>query len=194
MSQSGIAGREQSMFGEITGLWWLFLVTGLIWLMISLIVLRFDATSVSTVGVLIGVLFLVAGLNEFMIATVVPSWKWAHILLGIIFIIAGIVCFAHPKNAFWALASIVGFLFVLYGTLEIIESAMARDVNNMWGLGLAAGIILVLLGFWASQQFYPARAALILIWVGFFALFRGISEIVLAFHMRRLHKGAEAAA
>ena len=40
-----------------------------------------------------------------------------------------------------------------------------------------AGILEILLGFWASQQMFPARAALLLVWVGFFALFRGISEI-----------------
>lgn len=184
---------RESMLGEITGVWWLFLITGLLWLIISLIVLRFTTTSVTTVGVLIGVLFLMAGLNEFMIAAASPSWKWAHITLGIIFIIAGFVCFAHPKNAFWTLASIVGLLLVLKGTLDIITSSMTRDINHLWGLGLAAGIIEVLLGFWASQQFYPARAALILIWVGFFALFRGISEIVLAFHLHGLHKAAAAA-
>ena len=40
------------------------------------------------------------------------------------------------------------------------------------------------LGFWAAQQFYPARAELILLWVGFMALFRGIGQLVLAFHVR----------
>jgi uncharacterized membrane protein HdeD (DUF308 family) len=45
-----------------------------------------------------------------------------------------------------------------------------------------------LLGFWASQQLFPARAALILVWVGFLALFRGISEIALAFQIRRVRK------
>jgi hypothetical protein len=38
--------------------------------------------------------------------------------------------------------------------------------------------------FWASQQFFPARAALLIVWVGFLALFRGIFEIVLAFEVR----------
>jgi uncharacterized membrane protein HdeD (DUF308 family) len=52
-----------------------------------------------------------------------------------------------------------------------------------------AGILLILLGFWASQQMFPARAALLLLWVGFFALFRGISEIVIAFELRsRQHR------
>jgi hypothetical protein len=48
----------------------------------------------------------------------------------------------------------------------------------------------VLLGFWASQQFFQARAALILIWVGFFALFRGFGEIVMAFAVRRAGREA----
>jgi uncharacterized membrane protein HdeD (DUF308 family) len=61
----------------------------------------------------------------------------------------------------------------------------------MWWLGLTAGILEILLGFWASQQFFPARAALILIWVGFMALFRGLSEIILAFQLR--HAGRELA-
>lgn len=46
-----------------------------------------------------------------------------------------------------------------------------------------ADILEILLGFWASQQMFPARAALLL-WVGFFALFRGISEIAVAFELR----------
>jgi uncharacterized membrane protein HdeD (DUF308 family) len=71
------------------------------------------------------------------------------------------------------------------GTLEIIQSTMTRALNPLWGLGLTAGILELLLGFWASQQYYPARAALILVWVGFFALFRGIGQIVLAFGVRK---------
>ena len=49
-------------------------------------------------------------------------------------------------------------------------------------------IYAALLGFWASQQFFAPRAILILVWVGFFAIFRGVSEIVLAFEMRHAHK------
>ena len=62
--------QETSMFGAITGVWWLFLITGVAWLIIALIVLRFDVTSITTVGVLLGIVFIVAGLNEFMVAVV----------------------------------------------------------------------------------------------------------------------------
>jgi uncharacterized membrane protein HdeD (DUF308 family) len=182
--------QQTSMFGEITGVWWLFLITGIAWLIIALIVLRFDTTSIGTVGVLLGVVFLIAGLNEAMIGVVRPSWKWAHFALAILFVIGGFTAFAKPYNAFWALASLLGFLLVLKGSLDVIVSAMTKDVNEFWWLGLVTGILELLLGFWASQQFFPARATLILIWVGFAALFRGFSEIAMAFQIRRLHKVA----
>lgn len=151
------------MFGEITSNWWLFLITGIAWVIIALVVLRFDTTSLATVGALLGVVFL---------------------------LIAAIAAFATPYGAFWALASILGFLLVLKGSLDIIASAMTKDVNELWVLGLLTGILELILGFWASHGFFPARAALILIWVGFMALFRGVSEIVLAFQIRRLHATA----
>jgi len=161
--------------------------------MISLVVLRFTETSITTVGVIIGVVFAIGCADEFMTMAVQRSWRWVHLLLGILFALASIWAFWQPKQAFWALASVLGFLLIFKGSADIIISTMTREYNSLWGLGLAVGILEVLLGFWASQQFYPARAVLILIWVGFFALFRGISEIVLAFRIRSEHKHLAAA-
>jgi uncharacterized membrane protein HdeD (DUF308 family) len=98
--------------------------------------------------------------------------------------VGAIWAFANPINAFWALASVLGLLLIFGGTLTIISSTAAREISGTWWLGLVAGILEILLGFWASQQLFPARAELLLLWVGFFALFRGISEIVIAFELR----------
>jgi len=57
-------------------------------------------------------------------------------------------------------------------------------VNSVWWLGLVTGILEIALGFWASQQLIATRAALLIIWIGALALFRGISEIVLAFELK----------
>lgn len=51
--------------------WWLFLVTGIAWLLISLIVLRFDVTSIAAVSALLGLVFLMAmfrGFTEIFLA------------------------------------------------------------------------------------------------------------------------------
>ena len=174
---------------QLAGPWWLFLLTGIAWLIIAVMVLRFTPASVTTVGVLLGVLFLLAAANEFMIAAVRHGWRWAHILLGVLFVVGAIWAFARPFNAFWSLASVLGLLLIFKGTLDIINAVMTKDVNSSWWLGLVAGILELILGFWASQQAFPARGALLLLWVGFFALFRGISEIVIAFEVRSRQHG-----
>ena len=183
-TRADIGSRASAALWRMAGPWWLFLLTGIAWLIISVMVLRFTPASINTVGILMGVLFLLGGFNEFMIASVVPSWRWAHILLGILFIVGAIWAFARPFNAFWALASVLGLLLIFKGTLDIIAAIVTKDVNTTWWLGLVTGILELVLGFWASQQQFPARGALLLLWVGFFALFRGISEIVIAFEVR----------
>ena len=179
---------EREAAREVSGLWWLFLVTGVIWFIISMVVLRFDEQSIDTVGIIIGVVFAIACIDEFMTMALQKSWRVVHALLGVFFLLGALWAFIQPEEAFWALASVLGFLLIFKGAADIIISTMTREYNSLWGLGLAVGILEVLLGFWASQQYYPARAILILIWVGFFALFRGISEIVLAFRIRSEHK------
>ena len=176
--------RADAALWRMAGPWWLFLVTGIAWLIISVMILRFTPASINTVGILLGVLFLLAGFNEFMIGSVGHSWRWAHIVLGVIFIIGAIWAFARPFNAFWSLASVLGLLLIFKGTLDLIAAVVTRDVNPSWWLGLVIGILELILGFWASQQESPARGALLLLWVGFFALFRGISEIVISFELR----------
>lgn len=174
--------------------WWLFLVTGIAWLLVSLIVLRFDVTSIAAVGALLGVILLLAGVNEFVIMAVQPGWRWAHAILGVLFIGGGIWAFIHPINAFYELAAILGFLLLLKGAFDITVAFMTKEVNDLWWLGLVVGILEVLLAFWASQQLFAPRAALILLWVGFASMFRGFTEIFLAFEVRRMSKGMTAVA
>jgi uncharacterized membrane protein HdeD (DUF308 family) len=171
------------------GLWWLFLLTGIAWLLVSVIVLRFNITSVSSVGILLGVVLIFAGVNEFMaLGMRAVGWKWLHAILGVLFVGGGIWAFVHPINAFYELASILGLLLILKGSMDLIGSVIQKEISDLWWLGMIVGIFELLLGFWASQQYFQPRAILILVWVGFAALFRGIGEIVLAFELRRTGK------
>jgi len=169
---------------RLAGPWWLMLLTGIAWLILSWVALRFTPASVATVGILLGVLFLFGMLDEILLASVRPSWRWLHVIMAVIFAFGAGWSFARPYNAFWTLASILGLLLIFRGTLDIITSVDARAVNGVWWLGLLAGILEILLGFWASGQYLAVRGALLLVWVGLFALFRGISEIVIAFEVR----------
>ena len=174
---------------RLAGPWWLLLLTGIAWLILSWVALRFTPASVATVGILLGVLFLFGMLDEFLLAAIGVSWRWLHVIMAVIFAFGAGWSFARPYNAFWTLASILGLLLIFRGTLDIITSVDARAVNSVWWLGLLAGILEILLGFWASGQYLAVRGALLLVWVGLFALFRGISEIVVAFEVRSRQRG-----
>jgi uncharacterized membrane protein HdeD (DUF308 family) len=180
--------RTRAALWRLAGPWWMFLLTGIAWLIISVALLRFTPASVATVGALMGVLFLFGMVDEILIASVRPSWRWLHVVMSVVFAFGAGWAFAQPYNAFWTLASILGLLLIFRGTLDIITFVDARAINSAWWLGMLAGILEILLGFWASQQLLPVQGALLLIWVGFFALFRGVSEIVIAFELRRAQR------
>jgi uncharacterized membrane protein HdeD (DUF308 family) len=177
--------------------WWVVLLTGIAWLLVAWLVLRMNVTSLTTVGVLLGVLFLVAGVNEAGLGSMVSGgWKVWYYVMAAIFIIAGIWALIDPIGTFFALASVLGLVLIFYGSFEIVRSVASRRVNPYWGFGLAAGILLILLAFWVSgsDRVYALaqRTYLILFWVGLFALFKGFSQIFLAFSIR--HAGKDAAA
>lgn len=179
-------GKVDTMLDQFAGPWWMFLITGIAWLVISLIVLRFRLSSVVAVGVLMGVVFFAGWFSELLIASMRPRWRWAHVLMAILFLFAACWSFASPFSAFWALATIFGLLLIFRGSLDVVTSISSRELNHAWWLGLIAGVLEILLGFWVSQQEFPAQALLLLLWVGFFALFRGFSDLLLAFEVRGL--------
>jgi uncharacterized membrane protein HdeD (DUF308 family) len=168
--------------------WWLFLVTGILWILVSLLVLQFNLTSVTAIGIMTGIVILLASAEELFAAFVMPGWKWLHAVLGVLFLFGGIWAFVYPLQTFGTLAILIAWFLLFKGTFDIIVSLMNRDVE-LWWLGLIVGIAEIVIAFWAVG--YPGRSAVLLVlWVGFGALFRGIGQIILAFQIRHLGKVA----
>lgn len=166
--------------------WWLFLITGTLWLLFSIIVFRFDYTTVDAISVLFGIVCIVAGVNEFFaIAITTRWWKVLHALLGVIFIVVGFVAFTSPGNTFAALAGVFAFFLLFKGVFDIVVAIATREEFAVWWLQLVIGIVEILLAFWAAAYFGNA-VILLVAWVGASALLRGITEIILAFKLHRL--------
>jgi uncharacterized membrane protein HdeD (DUF308 family) len=180
--------EAQEMMGAFSKMWWIWLVLGIAWVIISLVVLRFTSASITTVGVVVGIFFLVVGIQEFLMAAVSEGWKWLWIIFGVLFIIAGIIALAYPKNTFTAVADVLGFIFLLVGVFWIIQSLTVKAVDDLWWFGLIAGILLIILAFWTAGQFFVTKAYTLLVFSGIFALVHGVMDIVRSFQIRKMGK------
>ena len=184
-------GPARMLANKASRYWWVLLVIGVAWLVIGWVVLRADVTSLATVGVLLGIVFIASGVNEVADASMVSGgWKVVHYGIAFLFLLAGLWAFVRPINTFFALASVLGLILVFAGAFEIVRGVATRGETPYWWTGLLSGVILLLLAAWVSvsdpQASIARRSYLILFWVGFMALLRGFTQIMMGFSLRHL--------
>jgi Short repeat of unknown function (DUF308) len=188
----GIGMAEQTSLGakvrEITGYWWVNLVAGITWLVISLVILQFDSASVTTVGVLVGVIFLLAAVQNIAVTTLPVEHRWVPALFSVLFLVSAVICFIDPVSTFAGLADMLGFLFLLVGVWWMTQAFLERPVNPTWWLTLISGILMTGIAFWTAGQLFATKAYTLLVFAGIWALMQGTVDIVRAFELRRLNK------
>src|SRR5882757_6336900 len=174
MTRSALLGSEESARGGLLGRltvsatdnWWVLLVTGIAWTIVSIVIFRFDYSTVAAGG-----------------------WRIVHYALAALFFVVGIVSFAHPGDTFVALAALVSFFLVFRGSFDLIAAfSMSRDLPGWWLL-VITGLAELLIGFWAAGS-WNLSVVVLVAWVGAAALMRGITEIIGAFQLRDVNQAA----
>ncbi|MDA0181367.1 DUF308 domain-containing protein [Solirubrobacter phytolaccae] len=183
---AALGGQSQALELQAQNLWWLWLMTGVVWIVAALVILQFDAASVSTVGVIIGCMFVFAGMTSFLQAAVADHLRWLSIVFGVLMLIAGILCFVNPEATFAGLADMLGFLFLLVGVWWTVEAFLVQAGNPLWWLSLIAGVLMMIVAFWTAGQFFIEKAYTLLVVAGIWALLRGVTDIVRGFQLRNL--------
>ena len=179
--------KLRPLLQRIARYWWVELLVGVFWVVIAVVVLKFNQASVVTVGVLTGIMFWVFAAEEFVLAALdqgASRWIWA--IFGVLLTASGVVALIHPRNTFAGFADILGFVFLLIGALWTVQAFAERAFNDLWWLGLISGILMLVLAFWVSGQFFLTRAATLLVFAGIWAMIKGITDIVRAFQLRQL--------
>jgi uncharacterized membrane protein HdeD (DUF308 family) len=173
---------------EAADRWWLFLVTGIAWLVFSLLVFQWDYTTVYAISILFGIVAIFAGIDEFFAISVsTTGWKWVHGFLGVLFVLVGIYALWNPYDTFATLAALVGFFLLFKGVFDVTVAFVTKDEFELWWLQLVLGIVELLLAFWVAGNFRE-KAILLVVYVGIVALVRGISEIFVAFKLKGLRR------
>jgi uncharacterized membrane protein HdeD (DUF308 family) len=167
-------------------LWWIYLLTGIAWIVAALVILQFDSASIKTMSLIIGGMFTVAGVQQLFMSLVAESLRWLWMLFGLLFICAGIVVFLNLEDTFVGLADTLGFCLLLIGLWWTIEALLTRDTNPLWWISLLAGVLVIITAFWTAGQFFMERAYILLVFSGVWALLHGITDIVRAFQLRSL--------
>lgn len=173
--------------------WWVPVATGVAWFVIGWGVIRADAASLATVGVLVGAVLLGAALSEMVQAWLLRGgWRVMHALLSGLFVLGAGWAFIRPINTFFALASALGLMLLLHGISSISEGIALRDVSPFWGVMLFSGILTTGLGLWVSTSdrvwTLAARSAFVLLWVGCMAVFRGVQDMTVGFTLLSVSK------
>jgi uncharacterized membrane protein HdeD (DUF308 family) len=182
--------------GEIASYWWLWLLAGIAWIVVSLVILQFNDASITTVGILVGLMFAFAGAQNLALASmpreyldaagVSGAWRWVAGLFALLFLVSAVICFVNPADTSAGLADVLGFLFLVVGIWWMVRAFMERPLNPAWWLTLISGILMTILAFWTSGQFFIEKAYLLLVFAGIWALMEGVTDVVRAFEMRDL--------
>jgi len=114
-----------------------------------------------------------------------------HVIMGVLFVLAGLWALVHPHNAFATLSALIGFFLLFKGIFDITVAILAKGQFDVWWLQLTTGIVEILLAFWASGSFRRS-VSLLVVYVGIVALTRGITELFLAFKLKKLRRIAAA--
>jgi uncharacterized membrane protein HdeD (DUF308 family) len=187
MQASGV--RVDDLAADAGRQWWYFLVTGTVWAIFALTVFRFDLSSAGTIGAVVGVVCIVAGVQQFFALSVSSTgWKIVHVILGLLFIAVGVVALAYPHRTFAEIAAIFAFFLAIKGFFDIIVSLMVRRESDLWWVTLIVGVLEILLAFWSAGNF-GRESALLIVWVGAAALAHAVTDVVLAARLYGLRGG-----
>lgn len=119
-----------------------------------------------------------------MLATLCNRW-WVLLLRGLTAIAAGVVAMTHPAITLWLLVLLVGINAVLEGTACLFLGFRGgADGRTLWEM-VVLGLIGV--GFGGVTLAWPgATAYLLLLLVAYWAIARGVFEIVVAVKLRHV--------
>jgi uncharacterized membrane protein HdeD (DUF308 family) len=174
---------------DVSGIWWWFLILGVLWTLFGMYVLSYRVGSLAAVAALVGVAFLFGGITQLAVASRVQSWRWLFILSGILGVAAGIGTFFWPDITLYVVSILVAWYLIAFGIIHLVD-ALAGPKLGWWWTGLLLGVAELILGVWAVRSWERSLLTLMTL-VGVWAIVYGVNQIFAAFTLREAGKRME---
>jgi uncharacterized membrane protein HdeD (DUF308 family) len=177
-----------------TRFWYLPLITGIIFVLVGIWVLRTPLGSYVTLALLFSLTFLVTGLIEIIYAIVnrksIDSWGWS-LAGGIIDFLIGMLLISQPEISIAFLPIYIGFGILFRSAVAIgwaieLKKLKVLDWGNLLGIGILGSIFAFII-LWN-----PLFAGMTLvIYTGIAFLLVGLFQIYHALRLRKIKKALQ---
>ncbi|WP_417856503.1 HdeD family acid-resistance protein [Xanthomarina gelatinilytica] len=174
--------------------WYIPVLVGLFFVIVSVIVFISPAGSLLTLSILFALSFLFGGLSEIIFSISnrhqLENWGWS-LAFGIITFIVGTSLLIHPALSISVLAFYIGFI-ILFRSVAAISFALdiKKYGSKNWGVLLALGILGIVFSFiliW--NPIFAGMSVVVLVALSF--LFTGLFSIYLGLQLRQIHKSSK---
>ena len=167
--------------------WWLFVVTGTLWLLLGFMVLSYRPASISITVLFVAIVFWMGALSALALAVVTRGApRWIALSAAVFALGAGVGALVWPSPTLLIVSVFIAWYLLLRGIVDVVI-ALANTGIRGWWIVLLNGIISIALGAWAVGN--PDRSTLLLITiVGIYAVFHGGAELVAGFQYRQLRR------
>lgn len=170
--------------------WYIPLLRGIAFIILALYCIFTPIVSILVLTAFIGWMVIAAGV--FFIFEVIANWKemenkgWI-LARGFIDIIFGWIILSNTITSSIIFVVVYGIWAMVAGVMLIIASFDIKKAgDSYWWLGIFAGLISIVLGWYIIS--FPLISVVALAWLlGFQLLSIGIFEIMLAFRIRKVH-------
>lgn len=176
----------------ISAAWWVFMLQGLVGIILGLLAMAYPEFIVGLLAIMLGIIIVLYSLSiiaQSIVSKDSGGRKIVMIILGIIGIIIGVLALMNMVVLGLTIAFMLGFWAFISGFSALYTAFTATEFHWYRILFFIIGILFVVLGIYVIM--YPLALTAALIWVmGLFALFIGITTIILGFIMQSRMKKA----
>jgi uncharacterized membrane protein HdeD (DUF308 family) len=174
--------EARAMVREVSSVWWIVLVVGLIFVGFGIVMLFDVAAGARVISTIVGIFLIFDGIVGLATAGRNGGSRGLGIVLGIVLIIGGIVVVVWPGVTFLVIAVVWGITIVVGGITRIVGAIAVR--GRGWGWLLVIGIAELAVGT-AALVWPDVTAYVILLLIGIYAIVAGLIQIFLAFELKK---------